>query len=158
MASRHAHICGSLGYGPEGSPHGSVIASSRLLPRTHVFMTHCHVTQGYQMSTSTLMHPTLVPGRDLPHLMLAMPHQYLFHASEAVRCTHSLGPAPYPLPTPYRHTPCCRYYHTFRCDHQHSRNRSWTPAVLLVYCNDLLYILAARVPHRTCVCESVKKS
>ena len=115
MASRHAHLCGSLGYGPEGSPHGSVIASSRLLPRTHVFMTHCHVTQGYQMSTSTLMHPTLVPGRDLPHLMLAMPHPYLFHASEAVRCTHSLGPASYLLPTSHTHTPHFRHYYTFWC-------------------------------------------
>ena len=67
------------------------------------------------MSTSTLMHPTLVPGRDLPHLMLAMPHPYLFHASKAVRCTHSLGPAWYPLPTPHTHTPHLRHYYTFWC-------------------------------------------
>ena len=115
MVCRHAYACESLGYGPEVSHLDSDTAPSRLHPRTHVLLTHCHVTRGYQMSTSTLMHPTLVPGRDLPHLMLAMPHPYLFHASEAVRCTHSLGLAWCLLPPPHTHTPHFRHYYTLWC-------------------------------------------
>ena len=55
------------------------------------------------------------PPEDLPHMMLTMSHLYLLHASEAVRCTHSLGLAWYLLPTPLTHTPHFRHYYTFWC-------------------------------------------
>ena len=48
-------------------------------------------------------------------MMLKMSHLYLFHASEAVRCTHSFGLAWYLLPTPHTHTPHFRHYYTFWC-------------------------------------------
>ena len=61
------------------------------------------------------MHLTLVPDHDPPHLMMVMPHPHFPHVSKAVRCTHSIGPAWYPLSTPHTHTPHFRHYYTMWC-------------------------------------------
>ena len=71
-------------------------------------------------STSTLMGPSLNPGRELPPSRLTMPHIHVLMASEACVCPHWPGPAHMVLPTHRTHTHHFQHYYACRCGHRRS--------------------------------------